>query len=108
MTLTSVYLALTSKGSSRSIIRNPTLLQSQSADSVHVLAFTSNGDLLVAESEGNFTLKDWEVVCDAGKTICCDDLKTNGDQDMDDDGSLMMFVKSTLEEKLRADLQWKD
>ncbi|KAI9053517.1 hypothetical protein LZ554_002472 [Drepanopeziza brunnea f. sp. 'monogermtubi'] len=107
MTLTSVYLALTPEG----IISNPTPLQSQSASSNHVLAFTSNGDLLVAESEGSFTLKDWEGVCEAGKAICCDNSGAHGDYAMGDDEkdvSLSVFLKSTLEEKIKTDLQWKD
>ncbi|KAK6587182.1 hypothetical protein PZA11_000472 [Diplocarpon coronariae] len=107
MTLTSVYLSLTSEGS---IIVNPTPLESQSAASIHVLAFSSHGELLVAESEGSFTLKDWQAVFDAGKKICCDELKPGEDQAMDDgeqDRSLMMFVQSTLEDKVKTDLQWK-
>lgn len=112
MTLTSTFLALTSDGSSRSVIVSPTLLESQAASSVHVMAFTSNGDLLVAESEGDFTLKDWEAVHDAAKAICCDDSNSSedmGDEGMDEkNGSLMMFVKSTLEDKIESDLHWKD
>ncbi|KAI6711793.1 hypothetical protein JHW43_005669 [Diplocarpon mali] len=93
-----------------SIIVNPTPLESQSAASIHVLAFSSHGELLVAESEGSFTLKDWQAVFDAGKKICCDELKPGEDQAMDDgeqDRSLMMFVQSTLEDKVKTDLQWK-
>lgn len=114
MTLTSTFLALNLDGSSRSIVVNPTLLESQAASSVHVMAFTSHGDLLVAESEGDFTLKDWEAVHDAAKTICCDDSQTSGSKAMGDEamdeksGSMMMFVKSTLEDKIESDLQWKD
>ncbi len=114
MTATSAFLALTSDGSTRSIIRNPTVLQSESADSVHVLAFTSHGDLLVAESEGSFTLEDWDTVYEAGKAICCDDSKINADHSMqdggfgDEKGGMMNFVKSTLRTKVNADLHWKD
>ncbi|PBP17885.1 hypothetical protein BUE80_DR011456 [Diplocarpon rosae] len=107
MTLASVYLSLTSEGS---IIVNPTPLESQSATSVHVLAFTSHGELLVAESEGDFTLEDWKVVYEAGKEICYDASEPNKDHTMGDgeqDGSLMMFVQSTLEDKVKTDLQWK-
>lgn len=113
MTATSAFLALTSDGSARSIIRNPTILQSESADSVHVLALTSYGDLLVAESEGSFTLEDWDLVLEAAKAICCDESKTTVDHSMhdesdDDKGSMMKFVKSTLQTKVTADLHWKD
>jgi exosome complex component RRP46 len=110
MTLTSVFLALVSKGSSSIVIRNPTLLQSESAKSVHVLAFSSHGDLLVAESEGSFTIDDWELVFEAGKAMCCDGAEdqTMQDQSLDNgSGSIDMFVKSALQAKVTADLHWK-
>lgn len=114
MTLTSVLLAISSYGSSRKIIRNPTLQQFQGANSVHVLAFTSHGQLLVAESEGSFSMEDWDEVYDIGKGLCCDNIETADDDIMQGDGlventgGMMLFVKSTLEEKVSADLHWKD
>ena len=93
-------------------LKDSQLASIRAASSVHVMAFTSHGDLLVAESEGDFTLQDWEAVHDAAKAICCDDSNTSGD--MGDEGmgekngSLMMFVKSTLEDKIESDLHWKD
>ncbi|CZS98320.1 related to RRP46 protein, involved in rRNA processing [Rhynchosporium agropyri] len=114
MTLTSTFLALTSDGSSKRIVVNPTLLESEAASSVHVMAFTSHGDLLVAESEGDFTLKEWEAVHDAAKSFCCDESQTSGarhvaQDEMDEkNGIMMMFVQSTLEDKVESDLQWKE
>lgn len=114
-TLNSVLLALNSNGKSRNIIKNPTVVQFQAADSVHVLAFTSQGELLVAESEGTFTLEDWDEVCETAKSLCCDESTIAGDDDVMQDegleenkGSLTMFVKSTMEEKVAKDLHWKD
>jgi exosome complex component RRP46 len=108
MTLTSVFLAIVSEGSSSSIIPNPTLLQSQSANSVHVLAFSSHGDLLVAESEGSFTMTEWETVHEAGKAICCDSSADAVMQELNhSSGGMNVFVKSVLEAKLTADLHWK-
>ena len=114
MTLTSVLLAISSNGASTKIVRNPTLQQFQGANSVHVLAFTSRGQLLVAESEGSFTLEDWDAVYDTGKGLCCDDMETADDDIMQGDGleennaGMMRFVKSSLKEKVSADLHWKD
>jgi exosome complex component RRP46 len=112
VTLTSVLLALNSNGKSRTVVKSPTLVQFQAADSVHVLAFTSQEELLVAESEGTFTLEDWDEVYETAKTLCCDETATAGDDVMRDEGenkgSLMKFVKSTLEEKVAKDLHWKD
>ncbi|TVY93767.1 Exosome complex component [Lachnellula willkommii] len=110
VTLTSVLLALDSNGKPRTTFEAPTVVQFQAADSVHVLAFTSQGELLVAESEGVFTLEDWDEVYETAKALCCDE--TAGEVIMqgeaDDKGSLMGFVKSTLEEKVTKDLHWKD
>jgi exosome complex component RRP46 len=110
MTLTSVLLALTSDGTAKKILRNPTFIQSQSADSLHVLAFTSHGELLVAESERSFTIGDWNDIYEAGKAICCNDSEQAGDHEMNDgrDGGRQMFVKSALQSKVAADLHWKE
>jgi exosome complex component RRP46 len=110
MTLTSVLLALTSDGTAKRILRNPTPIQYQRADSIHVLAFTSQGDLLVAESEGSFTIGDWDDIYDAGKAMCCNDSKQTDDHEMGDgkEGGMQTFVKSTLQAKVAADLHWKE
>jgi exosome complex component RRP46 len=112
MTLTSAFLALVSNGNSKKVLRNPTTLQSKSAGSIHVLAFTSHGDLLVAESEGSFTLDDWETVYEAAKGICCGDSKTEDHimQDEEPDynaGSMNSFVKSAIQAKVTEDLRWR-
>jgi exosome complex component RRP46 len=110
LTLISVLLALTSDGTAKRIIRNPTLIQSQSADSLHVLAFTSQGDLLVAESEGSFTIGDWDEIYEAGKAACCHETKQSDDHEMMDkkEGGTQLFAKSTLQAKVAADLHWKE
>lgn len=110
MSMTSVFLALSANQGSRTLIRNPTLLQIQSADSVHVLGFTSQGDLLIAESEGSFSMDDWDEVYEAGRAICCDNIPTDEDIIQDDElkaGGMRRFVKSTLQAKVQADLYWK-
>jgi exosome complex component RRP46 len=109
LTLTSVLLALTSDGTAKRIIQNPTLIQSQSADSLHVLAFTSQGDLLVAESEGSFAIGDWDDLYEAGKAICCNETEQADDHEMvGKDGGMQTFVKSILKSKIAADLHWKE
>ena len=114
MTLTSTLLAISPYGSSTKIIRNPTLQEFQGAHSVHVLSFTSHGQLLVAESEGSFTVEDWDEIYQIGKELCSDSLEISKDNMLQADGmeentgGMMMFVKSTLVEKVAADLHWKD
>lgn len=68
----------------------------------------------MAESEGSFTIEDWNVVYEAGKRLCCDDIETTSNDDiMQDDASDEMagevsFVKSVVREKVEADLHWKE
>jgi exosome complex component RRP46 len=137
MTLASVLLALTSNGGSKRILRNPTFGEILSADSLHVLAFTSHGDLLVAESEGSFDVVDWEEIYEVGERACCDKIEqgrvlrskayftrngtskhllTPKSSAADDDTmqaealdeKVGRFVKSVLKEKVETELQWKD
>jgi len=75
------------------------------------LAFTSQGELIVAESEGSFTMEDWDEVHDIGKRLCCDEVDDNPMQDEaleEKNGGMMGFVKSVLKEKVGDDLYWKD
>lgn len=109
MTMTSVFLALTSDGPSKKIIQHPTIEEIQRATSVHVLGFTSKGNLLVVESEGAFSLEELDEVYEVGKAICCDEILVET-EDMVDESSegLHSFVKSALQEKVQSDLHWKD
>jgi exosome complex component RRP46 len=115
MTLTSTILTINSDGSLMTIVRNPTHLEFQSANSVHVLAFTSHGQLLVAESEGSFTLEEWDEIYKVGKGLCYNDVETANDDIMQGEegleencGGMMIFVQSALKEKVSTDLHWKD
>lgn len=115
MTLTSVLLALKNKETGTTIIENPTPLDCQDAASVHVLAFTSHGELLVAESEGSFDLDEWEELYEHGKSLCCkghglaaeDDIMHEDGLENEAPSSMMMFVKSAVQEKVATDLHWK-
>ena len=106
MTLTSVFLAFNSNASTRKVIQHPTIEEIQRATSVHVLGFTSKGDLLVVESEGSFSVDEWDEVFDAGKAICCDGIPEETEEEQS--GGLQAFVKSALQEKVQSDLHWKD
>jgi exosome complex component RRP46 len=78
------------------------------------MAFTSQGKLLVAESEGKFTIEDWTEIHNVAENICCDRVDMTEDDAMEGyepqgrSEGMMSFVKSTLEQKVTANLQWKD
>ena len=84
----------------------------EGAQSIHALAFTSRDELLLSESEGGFTLQEWDDVYDAAKRICCESGAGNAGINMmldDDFGRPHMrhLLRSTLEAQVAADLHWK-
>ena len=82
------------------------------ASSIHVLAFSSRGDLLVVESEGDFTIDKWEEVHQRAKLICHGD---EGDEsesedvsmDSDDVSKLENVLKEAVETKMAKEQRWK-
>lgn len=108
---TSVLLALNKTGNSATIIQNPSPSQIRQSTSVHVLSFTSLGAMIVAESEGQFSISEWDKVYECAERLCCgikDDLHAMRDEDDDDtSGGMLRFMKSTLQEKTTADLHWQ-
>lgn len=110
-TTTSTLLALMDDGLGKSIItQSPTVREIQRATSVHVLAFTSLGDLLVAESEGDFTIDEWDEVFDKAQRIRCgvadvDAMLDEGEEEIH--SGLSGFLRSTLQEKVTSDLKWR-
>ena len=100
----------------------PSMLLRQQVDdeevvSIHVLAFSSHGDLLVAESEGEFDPDVWEEVHDGAKKFCCSSRGRSshgeGEEEMDIDDAKK---EEGLEDKLRdavgthvrRELGWKE
>ncbi|KAI1466810.1 uncharacterized protein F4812DRAFT_67395 [Daldinia caldariorum] len=111
-TLTSTSLAVVADGQSKKVVLNPSPREIQTSQSFHVFSFTSHDELILAESEGSFTMKEWDDAFTVAQRQCCP-LTTAGDGDalMDDDSlpgaNLKQFVRSTLEEKIASDLHWK-
>ena len=74
-TLASVVIAIGRQGT---LIPSPSTSQLEQAVSIHVLAYTSHGELVVVESEGAFDIDTWEAVAETGKRMCCGDLPEIG------------------------------
>lgn len=111
MTMTSAFFALNTETGDRRIIQNPTISEIQSANSVHVLGFTSQGELLIAESEGSFDLEDWDEIYEVAKKLCSVESQEPDLPDADEtvnQTGMQTFLKSALQEKVAADLHWKD
>ena len=43
----------------------------EAAVSLHILGFSSYGDLIISESEGSFDIEVWEQVLDIAGIACC-------------------------------------
>lgn len=109
---TAVALALPAQGGKDGIIADPDTRQAETAESLHVLGFTSDNELLLAESEGSFTQEEWNSVLDAGQRICTRSASRDGDDAaMDDVGvdspSVKDFIRAAMAAKVSEDLQWK-
>ncbi|GAB1310095.1 exosome non-catalytic core subunit rrp46 [Madurella fahalii] len=112
-TATATAVAIVRQDGVIKTVVDPSPREIETAQSVHVLAFTSQDELLLAESEGDFTVKEWDNVYETAKRICCGSAPIReGDEmtleDEDADGRDMRhFVRSTVESKVAADLHWK-
>lgn len=83
------------------------------ARSLHVLGFTSRGEVVLVESEGSFTLEEWENVEALARVACLgggggsDDVKM---QDSEVDGaakSLQEAFRDAVEARVMADERWR-
>lgn len=102
------------------IVSNFSPREAAAARSTHVFAFSAQDDkLLLAESEGEFTMFDWDEVLAAARKICCsgqghshalgvtDSMALDSDGSISDDPNLQSFLRSTMQGKLEDALQWK-
>lgn len=112
-TATSAFAAvLPADGGKKQVVVDPSPQQVDSSLSTHVLAFTSHDELLLAESEGSFTMQDWEDVYETARSICCElDKKAGVDMVLDEGQQngpdMRHFLRSTLEARSAADLHWR-
>ncbi|ROT40101.1 hypothetical protein SODALDRAFT_293850 [Sodiomyces alkalinus F11] len=68
---TCVVIATPREAMGREPIRNPSAEIMSKAKSLHLLCFTTSGALLLAESEGECTLEEWDAAMCAGRATCC-------------------------------------
>ncbi|KAI2784754.1 hypothetical protein F4815DRAFT_134950 [Daldinia loculata] len=111
-TLTSTSLAIVADGQSKKVVLNPSPREIETSQSFHVFSFTSHDELILAESEGSFTIKEWDDAFAVAQRQCCPPVITgDGDTLMDDSSlpgaDLKQFTRSTLEGKIASDLHWK-
>jgi exosome complex component RRP46 len=108
---TATTLAIPSSSDDGSITVEPSARDAETAKSLHVLGFTSGNELLLAESQGSFTVEEWDKVLEAGQRVCCQSQDQNFDTTMAGGGlesaSIKAFLRSAMETKIAGDLHWK-
>ncbi|KAL4753093.1 hypothetical protein BDW72DRAFT_201853 [Aspergillus terricola var. indicus] len=109
VTISATILAVDSTGKT---IREPSTKEATAATSLHVLAFTSKGHLLLNESEGAFTFDTWEAVYERALVICLGSsaLSSDGDVAMAENTEsqpLEGILRDTVEDRIHSEYSWK-
>lgn len=109
MAFSSALLGVTKSGD---IVRDPSAADAKAASSLHVLAFSYKGHLLLNESEGRFDFDTWELVRERALSICRGAAASGTDGDVamgegSEDARLDRFVRETVEDRLHVDYAWK-
>ncbi|KAK6226668.1 exosome complex subunit Rrp46 [Colletotrichum tabaci] len=98
---TCTTLAVLENGSK--IVADPSPLEVDQATSLHVLSFTSQDDLLLAESEGAFSLTEWDKVVGKGRNVCGQHRQAEPDPVMNEDDQdstdMRQFIRTVMEAK---------
>jgi len=111
-TATAVLLAVLSDDGNSRVVIDPSPWEVDNARSVHVMGFTSQDDLLIAESEGKFTVAEWEGVVSTARNACCQQPEQSGLDDAAMGESprptdMRRFIRSSMEARVASDLHWK-
>lgn len=109
MTLTATLIAVEPSGELR---LDPSMQQVKACSSIHVLAFSSHGDLLLVESEGDFGIDTFEEVHQEAKLICHgqgEDSSEGDDVNMDLGYSSKPenVLKEAVRQRIAKDHRWK-
>ena len=106
MTSTSVAV-----GWNGNLALDPSPEEIEAAASLHILGFSSHGDLIISESEGSFGIEVWEQVLEIAGTACCvgktsdnvpesDNLRTSKHQ-LSLEGGLRATILKRIQDKQR-------
>lgn len=107
MTYTSTVLAISKSGD---IIPEPSVQTASTAASLHALAFSSKGHLLLNESQGEFDFDNWERVHQRALALCRGSQPSEGEDvamESSDGQPLEGLIRETVEDKVHRDYSWK-
>lgn len=103
---------------SERVIKEPAVQDISDASSIHALAFSSKGHLLLHESDGPFEFDTWEQVHDQALSVCRGAKRRTSGSERDtvmddgaalghDDRSLESFVRETVADRIWHEYAWK-
>ncbi len=84
----------------------------KAARSMHVLAFNSERELVLVESEGRCSLEEWEEVEELGRRTCLGKRPGRGSDDVDmevegDTKAMQDVLRAAVETRVMADERWR-
>lgn len=80
----------------------PSTEEVEAAASLHVLAFSPRGDLVIAESEGSFDDNIWERVFEVAEHACRHVEKANSTN-----GNLEVKLRALIQDRVAQEQRWK-
>lgn len=109
MILTSILIAIDASGK---LIIDPSVKEVHLASSIHVVAYSSQGDLLLIESEGTFSTEVLEQVVEAASQVCRGQ-SSEGSKNVDvhmEEGAMSLedSMKMLVQTKIAKEQNWKE
>lgn len=115
--LTSVLVAIPSSTSSKPSVPllSPTaidLLRAKPIQSAHVFAFSGDRKMLLNESDGAFSIEEWDEACEMAEEHCCREQGGVGlNEGMEVDGqegeNLEEWLRDVVGRKVQHEQRWK-
>lgn len=111
---TSTLVAISSK--SAEPLLSPTakdLFRAKPIKSVHVFAFSGDRKMVLNESDGVFSYKEWDEVCEMAEELCCREEQDGGvslGEGMDVDGqseNLEEWLRQVVKRKVEVEQKWR-
>ncbi|KAL8696615.1 MAG: hypothetical protein Q9201_007572 [Fulgogasparrea decipioides] len=93
------------------LIGEPSIEEIEEATSLHVLSFSSHGELMVTESKGAFDIETWEQVIDKAEHVCrgsSTDQMDDVDMETSEPDNLESLLKSAIKEKAAREQRWRE
>ncbi|OAL05369.1 hypothetical protein IQ06DRAFT_67949 [Phaeosphaeriaceae sp. SRC1lsM3a] len=117
-TLTSVLIALPSASSPLLAPTAPELLRAKPIKSVHVFAFSGDRRLLLNESDGKFSVEEWDEACEMAEEVCCKEeeeggvslggeMDVDGGAGVDAQGNFENWLRGVVRRKVEWEQRWK-